>query len=167
MFFTHPYTHHFPHIYCNSKNNYKNNFDNVSASKPDESQNLSSNLPSCSNIGSSNVDIHDNISKKDSTKKQSSLLVIDSMLKHVNDYGLSKLTNHQLIVKSRFHPGAKICCFNDRIKTTIIHLETSSLASGKSPIQICNDLISLAASIQDNNINPIISLIVSHNDDLT
>ena len=34
------------------------------------------------------------------------------------------------------------------------------------PMQICNDIISLTTSIRDNNFNPVISLIVSHNDDL-
>ena len=99
----------------------------------------------------------------------------DNMLKHANGYGLLKSMNHQFKVKSRFHPGAKIRYLNDHIKPKIqsgeadkivIHVRASNLASDKISMQLCNDIISLAASIQDYNINLIISLIVPHNDDL-
>ena len=43
----------------------------------------------------------------------------NSIQKHVNGYGLSKLTNHRFNVNSRFHLGAKLCCLNDHIKLTI------------------------------------------------
>ena len=72
--------------------------------------NLNSNHCNSSNIGSSNVDIHDIISKRDSKNKKTVFFIGDSMLKHVNGYGLLALAIRQFNVKSRFHLGTKICC---------------------------------------------------------
>ena len=69
MFYKYTYTHHLLHLHDNNKSDhYKNNFDNASASKPDNNRNLNSNLTKSSNIGSSNVDVHNNINKKDDIK---------------------------------------------------------------------------------------------------
>ena len=43
--------------------------------------NLNSNLPTHDNIGSRNVDLHDNISKKDDKNKKNVFFLEDSMLK--------------------------------------------------------------------------------------
>ena len=77
MFYKYTYTHyHLLHLHDNNKSDhYKNNSDNVYASKPDNSHNLSSNLAISSNIDSSDVDV-DNINKKDDKNKKWSFLLV-------------------------------------------------------------------------------------------
>ena len=77
MFYKYTYTHYHLHLHDNNKSDhYKNNSDNVYASKPDNSHTLSSNLAISSNIDSSNVDVDNNINKKDDKNKKWSFLLV-------------------------------------------------------------------------------------------
>ena len=78
-------------------------------------------------------------------------------------------------VRVRFHPSAKMSCINDHVKPVIrnqeadhiiLHTGTNDLSSDKTPEQICNDIVNLAASIKDKDIKVEISEIVERNDAL-
>ena len=47
------------------------------------------------------------ISAKGIAKNKTAFFIDDNMLKHLNGYGFSKLTNRRFNAKSMFHPGAK------------------------------------------------------------
>ena len=48
----------------------------------------------------------------------------------------------------------------------ILHTGTNDLSSDKTPVQICNDIVNLAASIKNKDIKVTISEIVERNDAL-
>ena len=69
-------------------------------------------------------------------------------------------------VRVRFHPSAKMSCINDHVKPVILnqeadhiilHTGTNDLSSDKTPEQICNDIVNLAASIKGKDIKVEIS----------
>ena len=69
-------------------------------------------------------------------------------------------------VRVRFHPSAKMSCINDHVKPVIrnqeadhiiLHTGTNDLSSDKTPVQICNDIVNLAASIKGKDIKVEIS----------
>ena len=80
------------------------------------------------------------------------------MVKEVNGFELSKSIKHKYSVRVRFHPLAKTSCINDHLKPVIqnqeadqiiLHTGNNDLSSDKTAIQICNDVVNLAASIKD------------------
>ena len=95
------------------------------------------------------------------------------MVKEVNDFQLSKSVKHKYSLRVRFHPSAKTSCINDDVKPIIqnqetdhilLHTETNDLSSDKTSVQICNDIINLAAPIEDKDIKVTISEIAERND---
>ena len=82
---------------------------------------------------------------------------------------------HKYSSRNRFHLSAKTSCINDRVKPVIrnqeaghiiLHTGTNDLSSDKTPVQICNDIVNLAASIKDKDIKVTISELVEQNDAL-
>ena len=82
------------------------------------------------------------------------------MVKEVNGFELSKSIKHKYPVRVKFHPWAKTSCIDDHIKPVIqiqeadhriVHTGTNDLSSGKTPVQICNDIVNLAVSIKDKD----------------
>lgn len=54
---------------------------------------------------------------------------------------------------------------SDEANKIVIDVETNDLSSDKNMMRICNcNDTSLAASIRNNDMNPVIALIVSYND---
>ena len=97
------------------------------------------------------------------------------MVKELNGFELSKSIKHKYSVRVRFPPSVKTSCINDNVKPVIrnqeadhiiLHTETNDLSSDKTPLQICNDIVNLAASIKNKDIKVTISEIVERNDTL-
>ena len=97
------------------------------------------------------------------------------MVKKVNGFELSKSVKYKYSVRVRFHPSAKTSCINDHVKPVIrnqeadhiiLHTGTNDLSSDKTPVQIWNNIVNLAASIKDKDIKVTISEIVERNDTL-
>ena len=97
------------------------------------------------------------------------------MVKEVNSFELSKSIKHKYSVRVRFHPSAKTSCINDHVKPVIrneeadhiiLHTGTNDLSSDKTLLQICNDIVNLAASIKGKDIKVTISELVERNDAL-
>ena len=97
------------------------------------------------------------------------------MVKEVNGFELSKSIKHKYSVRVRFLISAKTSCINDHVKPVIqnqendhitLHTGTNDLSSDKKLLQICNDIVNLAASIKDKDIKVTISKIVEQNDAL-
>ena len=97
------------------------------------------------------------------------------MVKEGNGFELSKSIKHKYLVRVRFHPSAKTSCINDHVKLVIpnqeadhiiLHTGTNDLSSDKTPVQICYDIVNLAASIKNKDIKVTISEIVERNDAL-
>ena len=97
------------------------------------------------------------------------------MVKEVNGLELPKSIKHKYSVRVRFHPSAKTSCINDHVKPVIrnqeadhiiLHTGTNDLSSDKIPVQICNDIVNLAESINNKDIKVTISEIVERNDAL-
>ena len=97
------------------------------------------------------------------------------MVKEVNGFEPSKSIKHKYSARVRFHPSAKTSCINDHVKPVIrnqeadhiiLHIGTNDLSSDKTPVQICNDIVNLAASINDKDIKLTISEIVEQSDAL-
>ena len=95
------------------------------------------------------------------------------MVNEVNGFELSKSIKHKYSVRVRFHPSAKTSCINGHVKRVIRNQEadhiildtgTNDLPSDKTPVQICNDIVNLAASVKDKDIKLTISEIVERND---
>ena len=98
------------------------------------------------------------------------------MVKEVNGFELSKSIKHKFSVRVRFHPSAKTSCINDHIKPVmrnqeadhiILHTGANDVSSDKTPVQICNNIANLAASIKDKDIKVKISEIVARHDALS
>ena len=97
------------------------------------------------------------------------------MVKEVNSFELSKSIKHKYSVRVRFHPSAKTSCINDHVKPVIrneeadhiiLHTGTNDVSSDKTLLQICNDIVNLAASIKGKDIKVTISELVERNDAL-
>ena len=97
------------------------------------------------------------------------------MVKEVNGFELPKTMKHKYSIRVRFHPSAKTSCINGHVKRVIRNQEadhiildtgTNDLSSDKTPVQICNDIVNLAASIKDKDIKVTISEIAERNDAL-
>ena len=97
------------------------------------------------------------------------------MVKEVNGFDQSKSIKHKYSVRVRFHPSAKTSCIIDHLKPVfrnkeadhiILHTGTNDLSSDKTPVQICNDIVNLAASIKGKDVQVKISEIVERNDAL-
>ena len=97
------------------------------------------------------------------------------MVNEVNGFELSKSIKHKYSVRVRFHPSAKTSCINDHVKPVIrnqeadhiiLHTGANDLSSDKTPVQNCNDIVNLAASIKNNDIKVTISKIAEQNDAL-
>ena len=95
------------------------------------------------------------------------------MAKEGNGSDLSKSIKHKYSVKVRFHPSAKASYINDHVKPVIrnqeadqiiLHTGPNDLSSDKIPVQICNDIVNLAASIKDKDTKVTIIEIVERND---
>ena len=108
-------------------------------------------------------------------QKKSVYIVGESMVKELNGFELSKSIKHKYPVRVRFHLSAKTSCINDHVKPTIrnqeadhiiLHTGTNDLSSDKTPVQICNDIVNLVASIKNKDIKVSIFEIVERNDAL-
>ena len=145
----------------NNGNGNDNNINNYKYNINENDNNLATNdYGKCSHDNNSNkVGINKSKSNfKINTRKKSVYIVGDSMVKEVNGFELSKSIKHKYSVRVRFHPSAKTSCINDHVKPVIrnqeadhiiLHTGTNDLSSDKTAIQICNDVVNLAASIKD------------------
>ena len=127
------------------------------------------------NTNNKNVNSKNKSNFKNNTKKKSVCIVGGSMVKEDNGFELSKIIKHKYSVTVRFHPSAKTSCINDHVKPVIrnqetdhvnLHTGTNDLSSDKTPVQICNDIVNLAASTKNKDIKVTISEIVERNDSL-
>ena len=157
-------------------NNDDNNSNKFNINENDN--NLATNDNGKSNYDNTNNKIANNKHKsnfKNNTKKILVYIVGNSMVKEVNGFELSKTIKHKYSVRVKFHSSAKTSCINDHIKPVIrnqeadhiiLHTGVNDLSSDKTPVQICNDTVNLAASIKDKDIKVTISEIVERNDAL-
>ena len=94
------------------------------------------------------------------------------MVKEVNGFEPSKSIKHKYSARVRFHPSAKTSCINEPVIRNqeadhiTLHTATEDLSSDKTPVQICNDIVNLAASIKGKDVQVKISEIVERNDAL-
>ena len=94
------------------------------------------------------------------------------MVKEVNGFEPSKSIKHKYSARVRFHPSAKTSCINEPVIRNqeadhiTLHTATEDLSSDKTPVQICNDIVNLAASINHKDIKVTISEIVEQSDAL-
>ena len=108
------------------------------------------------------------------SKKDTVFILGDSMVKHINDYLLTRNIKHEYLVKVRPFNAAKVRCLYDHSKPTmrdfdpeviILHVGTNDLTSSKTSSEIAKSIIDLACSLKTNTNKIVISLIVPRRDD--
>ena len=111
--------------------------------------------------------------KKGGTKKRSTTVIGDSLLKDIKPFKMRKaLPNERIYVKS--FPGSTIECMKDYIKPSLkydpeqilIHIGTNDLRREKEPNEIAEEIIQLALNIKSDENDVSISAILPRNDEL-
>ena len=113
--------------------------------------------------------------RKEVEGRKAIFIVGDTVIKELKGFELSKSIGHKKPVKVRSHPSAQIRCLTDHIQPiirnkdaehTLLHIGTNNLKSGKTPVQICHDIINLTAAIHNKGIKVSVSGIIQRNDHL-
>ena len=120
------------------------------------------------------VDDHQNEKQKGEKNKKPIFVTGDSMLKHLNEWEMTKKFNANCKVFKTFS-GTKIACMNDYLKPSvrsstdhfILHVGTNDLSSDKSSEEITRSIIDLATSIKNEKYDVSISNIIIRADDKT
>ena len=112
-------------------------------------------------------------SKKRTTKKRSTTVIGDSILKDIKPFKMRQsLKNQRIYIKS--FPGSTIDCMKDYIKPSlkydpdaiIIHIGTNDLRTEKEPTQIADEIINLALAVKTDENEVSISAILPRNVEL-
>ena len=103
------------------------------------------------------ADDHKNDKPKGEKNEKSIFVIGDSMVKHLNEWEISKKLNANCKVFVKTFSGAKATCMNDYVKPSvrsspdrfILHVGTNDLSSDKSSEEIARSITDLAASIKN------------------
>ena len=102
------------------------------------------------------------------------IILVDSMVKKLNGFLLTKNLSHKCLVKIGPFSSGKVRCIHDHVKPTvqdfnpdhILHCGTNDLNSDRTASQIARSIIELALSLKSKNSKILIPLIVPRNDNL-
>ena len=100
---------------------------------------------------------NEEVDQRAQKSKETVFIVGDSMIKNIDEYLLTKSTNHIFFVKVRPFTTAKTIDMYDHLKPTlrdfnsvlfIIHVRTNDLPSNKTRNEIAEEIVSLAESVK-------------------
>ena len=156
----------------NNKENNNGNSDNISSKTSSGVDKDSEKANDDFDIKKDNKDVEENETNEE---RRAIFIVGDSMVKELKGFELSKSIGHKKLVKVRSHPGATIRCLTDHLQPIIrnkdaehilLHIGTNDLKLEKTPVQICHEIINLAAAIRDKDFKVSVSGIIQRNDHL-
>ena len=114
------------------------------------------------------------VKRKKNNSRRSITVIGDSMIKNIDGFKMKQGMESKDRIYVKTFPGAKIECMEDYVKPSLkynpnvflLHVGTNDLRSEKSPVDIGNDILTLAKKIKTPNNEVIISEIITRNDAL-